>query len=71
MNLFEQTPDSIKVAVSTAPPALTMFGVSIEAWTWILSIIVSIMFIIEKFPIMVTRFHQFKRWCRETFSKKH
>lgn len=47
----EQTPDSIKIAVAAAPPVGTyIFGLSLQEWTYVLSILLTILFIIEKIP---------------------
>jgi hypothetical protein len=65
-NVFTTTlqniPDSAKVVTATAAPVLTLFGVSVEEWTYILSIIVSLLFIIEKIPVMVSRAKALKEW---------
>lgn len=58
MNIQEHAtnvPDVIKVAVATGSTALTFFGIPVEQWMYILSGIVSIMFIIEKLPTFFKR----------------
>lgn len=59
--------DNVKVAASLAAPALTLFGVSVEDWTFILSAIVSIFFIIEKLPMFIVRMKAFTKWMIEVF----
>lgn len=58
MQLLEQIPDGVKVTVATSAPVLTILGVSVEQWTFVLSIIVSILFIIEKLPTVINRCKQ-------------
>lgn len=64
MQYLEQVPDSAKVATAVAAPVLTMFGVTLEEWTFILSAIVSLLFIIEKAPMAVKNIKTFIRWMR-------
>jgi len=48
MQMLEQIPDSAKVGVSLSAPALTLMGVTLEDWSYILAMTVSVVFIIEK-----------------------
>lgn len=48
MQMLEQIPDSAKVGLSLSAPALTLMGVSLEDWSYILAMTVSILFIMEK-----------------------
>lgn len=65
MTTLENIPDSIKVAVSVTPSMSYMFlGLPLETWTYVLSAVVSIMFIIEKLPIFIQRVKQFYKWIR-------
>lgn len=57
-NILEQVPDVAKVAVATSAPALTVFGVSVEQWTFVLSAVVSLLFIVEKLPIFIRSLKQ-------------
>lgn len=52
---IEQIPDGAKVAASAAAPVLTLMGVPLQEWTYILSAIVSVLFIIEKTPMLINR----------------
>jgi len=74
MNLFQSitqtVPDSVKVVTSVTAPALALFGVTLEEWTLLLSGLVSILFIIEKFPMFLLRMRAFKRWLKSLDNKK-
>ena len=69
MNAYQQAleniPDGIKVGTAVSAPMLNLFGVPIEEWTFILSAIVSLLFIIEKLPIFIQRCKTFVRWLKE------
>lgn len=56
MKIVENIPDSVKVLGSVSPPALTFFGIAVQEWTYVLSALISIMFIIEKIPTMYRTF---------------
>lgn len=66
-NTLETIPDSAKVAGAIAAPGLAFFGIGVEDWGYILSAIVSIMFIIEKIPTFLMRLRAFVNWLKETF----
>ncbi len=57
-----QVPDGVKVTTAIAAPALSFLGLSPEEWTYILSAIVSILFIIEKLPMLFQRIRTVKEW---------
>lgn len=59
---IHETVDVIKVGFATSPATLSLFGYSMSDWGYVLSAIVSIMFIIEKSPVFIQRVKQFKRW---------
>lgn len=65
MKYIEQVNDTMKFGLATAAPVLTVFGVPVETWGYILSAIVSLMFIIEKTPIVYSRLKQFREWLNE------
>lgn len=65
MNYLEQVPDGVKVTGSLAAPALAFLGISVEDWTYVLSAIVSLMFIIEKLPTIIFRIKTLIRWIDE------
>lgn len=63
MNLQEsmqQVPDSAKIAIATSTSALSLFGIPVEQWMYLLSAVVSILFIIEKIPVLIERCKQLK-----------
>ncbi len=62
---LDQVPDGLKVAGAIAAPVLTIFGVTVEDWTFILSAIVSLFFIIEKLPMFILRVKAFYKWMNE------
>jgi len=71
MNISENIPDSVKVAVSVSPSVSYVFlGLPLETWTYVLSAIVSIMFIIEKAPVFIQRCKQFYKWIRNGTSSE-
>lgn len=65
MQILEHVPDSAKVIGSISAPVLAIFGLPVETWGYILSGIVSIMFMIEKFPIMIERAKQLYFWIKD------
>lgn len=58
----ESIPDSLKVGASVAPAALSLFGISLQDWVYISSALVSLMFIIEKMPIVINRLRTLINW---------
>ena len=64
-----QVPDNLKVGVSIAPAALTLFGIGLQDWVYITSAIVSLMFVIEKMPVVIKRFKEFGNWFLCLFNK--
>ena len=60
----EMIPDPIKVGTSVSPAVLTIAGIPVEQWTFILSGIVSVLFIIEKLPRVINVIKQFTKWIR-------
>lgn len=58
MNIQEHlpsVPDIVKVSIATGSSVLTIFGIPVEQWTYILSGVVSIIFIVEKLPMLIKR----------------
>ena len=74
MNLYQQTveqiPDGIKVATAVSAPALSFLGVSVEDWTFILSAIVSFLFIVEKLPVFISRCRALGQWIKEKYKER-
>lgn len=60
--ILEQIPDVIKVGAAVSPSVLTLFGIPVDQLAWILSIIVSCLFIVEKTPTVVKRIKSFFTW---------
>lgn len=48
--MTEDVMDYIKAGVAVAPPTMTLFGVSLQDWMYIVSITAALMLILEKFP---------------------
>lgn len=69
MKYLQEINDTAKVTLATGAPALTLFGYPVETWGYVLSAIVSLMFIIEKLPIFITRMKQFKEWINGKFKE--
>lgn len=63
-NIYDSIPDSVKVGVSVSSPTLSLFGVPVEQWTFVLSGVVSLLFIIEKLPVFITRVKAFIKWIK-------
>lgn len=63
-SVTENASDTIKIALSASAPVLTVFGISLDQWTYILSAIVSIFFLIEKSPVVIRRIITFKNWLK-------
>lgn len=64
MFVSDQTADAVKVGVSVAPAALSLYGIGLQDWVYITSAIVAIMVMIEKLPIMFSRVRSLVRWIR-------
>lgn len=69
MNILEQIPETIKVTIATAAPAMSFMGIPVQTWSWILSSVVALIVIIEKVPILIERGKQLRKWFDETFRK--
>lgn len=69
MQYLEQIPDGVKITTAVAAPVLTFMGVSVEQWTFILSAVVSLLFIIEKLPIFVKRCKEFIQLVKDAKRK--
>lgn len=61
---LDQIPDGAKVAASAAAPVLSLLGLPLQEWTYILSAIVSVLFIIEKTPVLIARIKQLKDYVK-------
>lgn len=65
MQITEQIPDGIKLSAAVGSSVLTFLGFPIEQWMYVLSAVVSILFIIEKLPIAISRIVQLYDWIRD------
>lgn len=52
-HILEQVPDSAKITSVAITPILSLFGVPLEQWVYVLSAIMTILFIIEKIPKVI------------------
>lgn len=68
--ILENIPDAAKVATAVSAPVLTIFGVSVEQWTFVLSAVVSLLFIIEKLPVFIRRCKEFYKVIKNALSKR-
>lgn len=67
MQTIEQIPDPAKAAITIPVPVLSLAGVPIEQWVFVLSAILTILFIIEKLPKAIMSV----RWLyRKIFNKE-
>lgn len=69
MNILEQVPDSVKITMATSPTVLTLFGYPIEQWMYVFSLIVSILFVIEKLPKVFKSIKEMYTNVKSYFSK--
>lgn len=47
-HIVENIPDSAKLTVAVAPQMASLFGLTVEEWSFVLSSVVAILFILEK-----------------------
>lgn len=52
-HILEQVPDSAKITSVAIAPILSIFGVPLEQWVYVLSAIMTLLFIIEKIPKVI------------------
>lgn len=64
MDVSNHVPDTVKVAASVSAPTLHFFGITVQEWTYVLSAIVSVLFIIEKLPVLITRLKSLWNWIK-------
>lgn len=62
MNIYEHVPESVKVSTAVGPAALSLLGMPIEQWVYILSAVVSLFIIIEKLPAVVHSIKRMRDW---------
>ena len=56
-HVMETIPDSAKVIATAAAPMASLFGLTVEEWSFVLSGIVALLFILEKL-------YRFYKWMR-------
>lgn len=56
-HVVESIPDSAKVVVTAAAPMASLFGLTVEEWSFVLSGVVALLFIVEKL-------YRFYKWVR-------
>lgn len=61
-HVMETVPDSAKLVVAASSPMASLFGMTVEEWSFALSGIVALLFIIEKM-------YRFYKWIRDEKSK--
>lgn len=54
-DIIEQVPDSAKVVVAGVAPMASLMGLTVEEWSFVLSGVVALLFIIEKL-------YRFAKW---------
>lgn len=61
---IENISDTAKLVTATTTPVLSMFGVPIEQWVFVLSAILTVLFIVEKLPKALDSVRRMYRWMR-------
>ena len=62
MNIYENIPETVKVSTAVGPAALSLYGLPIEQWVFILSAVVSILVIVEKLPKAIQAIRNMYQW---------
>lgn len=65
--ITENIDDVVKVAVSTYAPVAYWCGLTLEEWTFVLSAVVSVLFIIEKIPGLIQRIVKGYEWIKSKY----
>lgn len=61
-DILEKVPDSIKISTAISSSVFTFMGMPVEQWMYILSAIVSLLFILEKLPKAVNSVRLLYQW---------
>lgn len=64
MNIYEHVPESAKLSTAIGPTALSLLGIPIDQWVYVLSAIVSLFVIVEKLPKVVHSIKSMKDWIQ-------
>jgi hypothetical protein len=62
MNIYEQVPESAKLSTAIGPAALSILGMPLDQWVYVLSAIVSLLVIVEKLPKVIQSIKSLKDW---------
>ena len=62
MQALEQIPDSVKLSTALSSSVFTFMGLPVEQWMYILSAIVSLLFILEKIPKVIQSIQKTYKW---------
>lgn len=52
-NITETVADFIKITAATSPPAMMFAGLPLDKWMYIMSIVASFLFIVDKAPAIL------------------
>ena len=66
---FDNVTDNAKITVSFLAPGLTILGIPVQEWTYVLSGIVSLLLIVEKSPIVLRNLKVFVQWIKRALRK--
>lgn len=69
-NILSIVPDHYKAGVAVTPAVLDIAGFPVEQWMFVLSGIVSILFIIEKIPMLIERIKMVKEYINARRKKQ-
>ena len=61
---LENIPDSAKLIAAGVPPMASVLGLTVEEWSFVLSGILALMFIVEKL-------YRFYKWARKKKKDEH
>jgi hypothetical protein len=60
--ISNQIPDTAKVATAVSSSVLSLFGIPVQEWGYVLSGLVAIVILLEKSPIVIQRIKSLWRW---------
>ena len=64
LNTLHEIPDYIKMSFVVAPSGMHFFGIQVEDWAMIMSIVVALLVVIEKSPMLINRIKLFYQWIK-------
>ncbi len=68
LTFLKSTPETLKVGAALSAPGLQLLGATVEEWAFILSGIVSLLVILEKFPVVTKRAKNIGNWMRNKYA---